>query len=157
MRSPAPPSALARPVVIALTVAVASLLSGCGGDSDPPEAQPAPGVSTFVAGRFDDLPLHPRSDPVGRRSETDGVITRSFATRGITTEGVLEFYADVLPDRGWTPVGQVEATGPAAHQGDWASEGWQLRVSAIDATNLNVDGEGSDDVVTQYSLVLTPP
>ncbi|QYG93185.1 hypothetical protein HC251_12600 [Iamia sp. SCSIO 61187] len=144
-----------RAVLLGMAILAPSLL-GCGGDSDPPETQPAPDVSTFEAGRFEDLPLHPRSDAVGPRSETDGVITRSFRTRGATAGEVVAFYADVLPDQGWTAVGAIEETGPAAHQGDWTTDGWSLRVSATDAEGLDFGGESSTEVVTQYSLVLTP-
>lgn len=150
-------STINRPLLMTLaTIVTSAALLGCGGDGDPPETQPAPDVSTFEAGRFDDLPLYPRSDPVGTRSEKDGVITQSYATRGATTDEVLDFYVDVLPDRGWTQVGQVEETGPSAHQGDWSSEGWNLRVSATDGSQLDFGGESSNEVVTQYSLVLTP-
>ena len=146
-----------RSLHMAMAAAMTSaVLLGCGGDGDPLETQPAPDVSTFEAGRFDDLPLHPRSDAIGTRSEEDGVITQSYGTRGATTREVLAFYEDVLPDRGWTQVGQVEETGTAAHQGDWSSEGWSLRVSATDGSQLEFGGESSNEVLTQYSLVLTP-
>lgn len=144
-----------RAALLGVAMLAPSLL-GCGGDSAPPEAQPAPDVTTFEAGRFDDLPLHPRSDPVGPRTETDGVITRSFTTRGATAGEVVAFYADVLPDRGWTAVDAVEETGPNARQGDWSTDGWSLRVSATDAEGLDFGGESSTEVTTQYSLVLTP-
>jgi hypothetical protein len=136
---------------------VALLLVAACGDGGPPEAQPAPGVSTFEVGRFEDLPLHPRSDPVGTRSETDGVTTQSFVTDGVTTRDVLEFYERVLPERGWVPIGQIERTGPDAHRGDWQQDGWSLQVSASDAAALDTGGQVADEVTTQYSLILTEP
>lgn len=128
----------------------------CGADEAQPATQPAPDVTTFEPGRFDDLPLHPRSDPVGERTESDGVSSRSFSVRGTTPREVLEFYERVLPERGWTAVGTVEETGPSAYQGDWSAEEWTLRVSANDASGLDDGNDTSSSVITQYSFVLSP-
>ena len=69
MRQTTPRTHIGRPAaLLGVATLVASLL-GCGGASDPPESQPAPDVSTFETGRFDDLPLHPAPPPL--RTETD--------------------------------------------------------------------------------------
>ena len=48
---------------------------GCGSGEKQPAAQPVPEVTSFERGRFDDLPVFFRSDPLGPRSEKDGVVS----------------------------------------------------------------------------------
>ena len=139
--------------------AVAGLLVlttlGCGTGDRRPAAQPAPEVTTFEEGRFDDLPLFFRSDPLGPRSEKDGVVTRSYKARGASPEQVLEFYRDALDYR-WEMETPIEKLGAGTFRADWANGKYRLRVSATRAAALDSPDDGSNTVVSQYSLTLRP-
>ncbi|HVF76437.1 MAG TPA: hypothetical protein VM938_15480 [Acidimicrobiales bacterium] len=52
-----------------------AFFAACGG-GDGPATQRMPSETAFQRGNFDDLPLHPRSEPLGVKTETDGVSTR---------------------------------------------------------------------------------
>ncbi|MDP8992415.1 MAG: hypothetical protein M3N31_05080 [Actinomycetota bacterium] len=133
------------PVVLALVVA------GCGGDRQEREgAQTAPAVTTFEQGRFDDLPLFPRSDPIGPRSEKEGVIARSYTARGTTPERLLQFYEDKLTQ--WRQVEPVRKFGTSSYRAKWARDNWLLEVSSGASPALDDAG----DAQVQYSLVLSP-
>ncbi len=127
-------------------------LVGCGdetnGGGDQPEAQPAPDVSVFAEGEFDGLPIPPRADPVGRRSEDNDVVTRSFSVRNTTVREVLQFYERELD--GWTRVGE-EDVGTAVHA-DYERDGRGLRVTVQSASDLSDEVPG-----LQLSLQLGPP
>ena len=139
--------------------AVAGLLTlttlGCGAGETRPAAQPAPGVTTFEQGRFDDLPLFFRSDPLGPRSEKDGVVTRSYTARGASPEQVLEFYRDALDYR-WEMVTPIEKLGVGTFRADWTNGQYRLRVSASRAAALDSPDDASNAAVSQYSLTLHP-
>lgn len=141
---------------VSLTAAV--ILGACGDDPESPAAQPAPAVTTFEQGGFDDIPLLPQSDPLGPRSETDGVVTSSYDVRGTTPQAVMAFYAETLEPDGWVPVGQAEQLGLDTFQGDWTNtrSRSRLRVSATDTPALGGDEDRGGSVLTQYSLTLTP-
>ncbi|MDP9388464.1 MAG: hypothetical protein M3Q48_11290 [Actinomycetota bacterium] len=145
-------SALAR--LVAATVAVVVLVA-CGDREHQQEAKPAPHVTTFEEGTFDDLPQFSRSEPVGPRSEKDGVVARSYRARGATPEGVLDYYRDVLDERGWTMVGAIERIGVGTYRADWVSGAQRLRVSASGEPQLAEDVP-SQQVTVQYSLTLRP-
>jgi hypothetical protein len=137
-----------------LAFALATAACGTARDGPSPEAQPTPNVTTFEVGRFDDLPLFPRSDPLGPRNEKSGVIARSFVARGTTPEQVLDFYLRSLGD-GWRLLKAPEKIGEGTYRGDWTSGNWQLRLSATEEPELDPDN-ASKDVTVQYSLTLTP-
>lgn len=134
---------------------IAMLLGGCGDGGDGGAAQPAPDSTTFVQGRFDDLPQFPRSEPVSPTNEKNGVVVRSFLARGATPEAVLNHYRDVLISRGWRMVGNIEEIGMTTYRADWVNEEHRLRVSATSEPQLAEDAP-SDQVTTQYSLTLRP-
>lgn len=142
----------------AVSFAAMAVLAACGDDPANPAAQPAPAVTTFEQGGFDDIPLPVKSEPLGPRSETGGVVTRSYDVRGTTPQAVLSFYADALENDGWVPVGAVEQLGVDTYRGDWTNteSQAQLRVSATDAPALGGDEDRGASVLTQYSLTLTP-
>ncbi len=127
--------------------------SGCGSADTPPAAQPAPEVTTFEQGRFDDLPVFFRSDPLGPRSEKEGVVTRSYEASGASPEQVLEFYRDALAYR-WRMVTPIERLGPGTFRADWEDGQYRLRVSATQAPALDPSDDGAHPVLTQYSLTL---
>ena len=145
---------------VRLRVGAVAFLLGLGlvacGDNSPDEGtQPAPAVTTFEQGPFDDLPQFPRSEPVGPRSEKDGVVARSYKATGASPQQVLEFYRDGLPPQ-WKMVAPIEKLGADTFQADWVDESYRLRVSATREDLLDSDDEAVDPTVSQYSLTLHP-
>ncbi len=130
-------------------------LVGCGRNGPDEGTQPAPAVTTFEQGPFDDLPQFPRSEPVGPRSEKDGVVARSYKATGASPQQVLEFYRDGLPPR-WKMVAPIEKLGVATFQADWVDESYRLGVSATRESLLDTDDDARDAAVSQYSLTLQP-
>lgn len=134
---------------------LALVLAGCGSGDGQPATQPAPGVSTFEQGRFDELPQFPRSEPLGPRSEKDGVVTRSYEARGTSPERVLEFYREAL-DEGWNMVSPIEKLGVGTFRAEWVDEDYRLLVSATRGPAIDPPDDASNEVVAQYSLALHP-
>lgn len=131
------------------------VLSSCAaGDSDP-EAQPAPGVTTFQEGRFGDIPQFPRSAPLGPRHEEDGVVARSYKAPGASPDQVLDFYRNALKER-WKMVTTVEKLGEGTLRADWVDDDSLLRVSATRESLLDSGDDASKTAVAQYSLTLHP-
>lgn len=134
--------------VVALLALLA--LAGCAVREEREGTQAAPDVTTLEQGRFDNLPLAPRSDPIGPRSEKEGVVSRSFTAKGTTAEQVVRFYEQNL--RGWRQVEPVHQVGTSSYRGTWAQGGWLLEVSSGTAPALDDPLEAQ----VQYSLVLRP-
>lgn len=135
--------------------ALALSAPGCGSANTHPAAQPVPEVTTFEQGRFDDLPVFFRSDPLGPRSEKEGVVTRSYHASGASPGQVLEFYRDALDYR-WRMVTPIERLGAGTFRADWEDGHYRLRVSATQAPALDTSDGGVHPVLTQYSLTLRP-
>lgn len=139
----------------ASAVAMALALAACGADDGSseeqtgsrPEAQPAPGVTSFTEGGFDELPIPPQADPVGPRSEKDGVVARSFDVRNTEVDEVVQFYEGQLS--GWDQLG-VEDVGSAV-RADFERGGRGLRMTAQPAPTLS-----GDDPRLQLTLQLGP-
>ena len=126
------------------------LLASCGNGGGKPQAQPAPEVTVFRGGAFDQLPRYPRSDPLNQPVETNGVVTQSFSVPNASPQQVLDFYHDHLP--GWQQMGAVQSAGTDTYQGAWVKGDQELRVSATKAPTLS-----KSEPVVQYSLELGPP
>lgn len=131
-------------------------LAGCGGDGDGtaaggPEAQPAPGVTTFQEGDFEGIPLPGLSTPVSERVEEDGVVAQSFEVRNTPSEELLEYYEDALSE--YEVVEPPEELGVGTYRGRWLFEGRELTVVAQTAETLE-DNPGAPEVITQLSLSL---
>ncbi len=141
--------------LVALSGALALLVAGCAPRGEDPATQPAPDVTTFEQGRFDDLPQFPRSDPVGPRTEEAGVVARSYGARGASPEQVLEFYKEAL-EEGWNMVTPIERLGPSTFRAEWVSDEYRLLVSATRESTLDPPDDAANPVVTQYSLTLHP-
>lgn len=141
----------ARRLGCVLSVAALAACGGDGDDLDDEGAQPAPPVSTFEQGQFDDLPLPTDAEPVGPRSEQDGIVTRSYEVQGMVPRDVIDFYEQTLEEQGWSAVEIEEMR--EGYRGDWTTEEWNLRVSANEARGL---AEDSGEPTTQISLVLSP-
>ncbi len=137
-------------LAVALSVP-ALVVPACGGDG-PPEAQPAPEVTRFAEGAFEDIPLFPRSESVGARNEKSNTTARSFKARNATPEQVLGFYDQRLA--GWQVVSPVDKVGATAYRGEWTKDGRRLLVSATPAPGLGASDE-IEAPVTQYSLSIT--
>lgn len=123
--------------------------AACSDDADGAGTQPAPAVSTFEQGEFDDLPRHPRSEPIGPRSEMDGVVTQSFSATGATPEQVISFFTERLQETGWTPA-------EPAHREDTPTRAdFTLDDLRLELTATSLAGRtGPDEATVQYSLVL---
>lgn len=141
-------------MLVCVAAAGAVLVSGCGPTRSHPVAQPAPGVTTFQPGNFDDLPLVPRSDPLGPRHDTGGTAVRSYKAVGTTPENVLHFYQGALGS-GWHLVGGINQVGVGTYQADWENGQYHLRVSATNAPTLNQQDPAASDAIVQYSLTLS--
>ncbi len=145
-------SVASRQVKAFICVAMAVLLlHGCRSDAEREGTQPAPNVTTFEQGRFDDLPQFPRSDPLGSRSEKDGVVSRSFVAKGATAEQVMRFYERSL--QGWQQLEPSHPVGTSTHRATWARGNWLLEVST---SSYASSVEDPMEAQVQYSLVLIP-
>ena len=155
MNAPSAPSRLPqiRRALVVATGLLAVFLTGCR--EAGPVAQPAPGVTTFEEGRFDDLPQYPRSEPLGPRTEKRGVVARSYNVPGASPEQVLDFYRDALQAR-WSMVTPVEKLGVGTFRADWVDEDYRLRVTATQEGDVLNQDDPSRNVVVQYSLTLHP-
>lgn len=144
-----------RAFILAAAAGLTALLVGCGGQDSDPAAQPAPGVTTFVPGVFDDLPQFPRAEPLGPRTEKDGVVARSYKAPGASPEQILNFYRDALKER-WRMLTPVERLGVGTLRADWVSDSHRLRVSATTESGLDSRNDASVTFVSQYNLTLHP-
>ncbi len=144
-----------RLVLLPVAALLVVVLTGCRTGDPDPVAQPAPDVTTFEHGRFDDLPQFPRSQPLSARSEERGVIARSYKATGASPHQVLEFYRDALGER-WRMVTGIEKLGVGTLRADWVGEDYRLRVSATTESELDSRNDASQTFVTQYSLTLHP-
>lgn len=142
-----------------LVVSLAVLVTGCGGggnENPATRAQPSPNVTTFEPGVFDEIPRHPRSEPVGERSDENGVITRSFAVRDAEPTTVLQFFEDRL-SADWELVSQPQEIGVDTYRGTWARDNWILTISATRAETVDADSDAAQGTYfSQYSLNLSP-
>jgi hypothetical protein len=148
------PSTVTGRLLLATGV-IAGVLGACGSGERDPVAQPAPGVTTFEDGRFDDLPQYPRSEPLGPRSEKAGVVVRSYKVPGASPEQILEFYRQALEER-WNLATKVERLGAGTFRAEWVGEEHRLLVSATRESGLDSREDASNSVVAQYSLTLHP-
>ena len=150
----AAPPALSRRLPRWSWIPIVVLAASAACTTDEPErTQPAPNVTTFEVGRFDDLPHPRRSDPVGSRTDEAGVVSRSYRVVGTGPEAVMEFYAGALPARGWVTTQPVERLGPGTYRGVWSADGHELTVSSSSATTLGQD-DAAIELESQYSLSL---
>lgn len=137
-----------------LALVLASLLAlaagACSGDSaESNDAQPAPEVSTFAPGGFDDVPRYRGSQEAGPRSEDGDVVSQSFFVEGADPQMVIDFYRNQL--QGWEFSGERDVGDALTAEFTEPGEGGRrLEVSA------GVTNRGGLDMTQtlQYSLVL---
>ncbi len=89
---------MAAPKTVVICALLVFIGSACS-DDEPEATQPSPTETTFEQGTFDNLPIYPRSEPLGERNEKDGVVSRSYRSTGIAPQTLLGFYADELEAR----------------------------------------------------------
>jgi hypothetical protein len=134
---------------IAATVLIAVAFAGCSHSNAA--TQPAPNVTTFQRGVFDELPLPPRATPIGSRSDHGSVVTRSYKVPGTTPSDVLEFYRRTLTD--WQMIEKPHPVGTSTVRGTWTKGPNRLEIAAYAATTVGT-GAPSGGVDSQLSLVL---
>lgn len=139
---------------------MAVVLVGCGDDEEgapEDEPQPAPEVTEFSQGLFDEIPLPPGSHEIGPREETDGTVTATWTTTDVTPEQVMEFYERELPPLGWDLLEDAREIGNGIWQSDWARENRRLEVVASFAEEAAqaAPGEAKGSQM-QFSLILSP-
>lgn len=142
--------------VLLLSVALAS----CGEDEPGgPDAQPTPDQTVFGPGLFDQLPHPGGSEPVGPKTQEQGVVARSYKLDNAVPSEVMDFYEDALADD-WRLIDPVEQIGPAenpTYRGQWRRGEWVLIVTASAAPTLKGTAPGETrDPTVQYSLSLEP-
>jgi hypothetical protein len=142
------PKGLAKIVAVALVLVSTA---ACGGGEEG--TQPVPDASTFDEGRFDELPEYPRADPFGRRSEKDGIVSRSYRATGVTPERLIEWYTDALGEEGWARTAP-RFREPGDGRADFVLDDWRLELSATDIKDRQIPS--STKYTVQYSLVLRP-
>ncbi len=139
-----------------LVVAVLLSAAACGssGPSGPsPDAQSAPGVTGFVSGRFNTLPMLPRMSALGSAQLNPGVTTRSYKISGYNPRGAVLAYAQLLS--GWHNSVRPHAVA-REFRGSWVSGGYTLQVTAIDAPTLDTNGSTAVQMTLQLYSPSTP-
>lgn len=145
-------------LLVPLLALALAAVGACGDDDVGPEAQPAPGVTVFAEGDFGTIPLLPRSEPVGTRSEQGGVVAQSFRLRNAQPQSVFDFYRERLEPE-WTLIEEPHPLGEAENpsfRGIWHRGQQRLVVSVASADALGSGPGESDDPQIQYSLSLEP-
>lgn len=136
-------------ICAAAAVFAAVVLGACGSSSSPPRAQPAPDVTVFRTGGFDQLPRYPRTQEVSQQTSKSGVVSQSFSVSNTTPEQVLQFYSDHLV--GWQVTEPVHAVGTDVYRGAWVKGDRELLVTSSKAPTIS-NGEPA----VEYSLELGP-
>ncbi len=140
---------------LVVTVALSAAACGSSGSSGTSGgAQPAPGVSGFVSGRFNTLPTLPRMRALGPEQRNAGVTTRSYEITGSTPHDAVLAYAQLLS--GWHNRVRPHAVA-REFRGSWlSSDGSTLQVTAIDASTLNTSGSTAVQMTLQLYSPSTP-
>lgn len=145
-----------RRTVAFVALALALAIGACGSDRDGggPSAQPTPDATTFQPGQFDDLPVFPRSEPLGPRNDENGSVSRSFVALGTNPEAILRYYRGALGEE-WRLMHEFERLGQGTYRADWTDGQWRLRISATEEPSVDIDN-ASRETTVQYSLHLHP-
>lgn len=147
-----------------LALATALMVPSACGDGDDSEDGEAldqveetrtVGEGAEFGGRFEELPLVPRSEPIGSRSERDGFVTRSYAAEGASPARIMAFYESSLPALGWEVLVAPEPSGTSTIQAEWSSDELLLRITANEAAALGGDQNPTEAVTSQYSLIMS--
>ncbi|MBW3536824.1 MAG: hypothetical protein KY395_03520 [Actinobacteria bacterium] len=137
---------------LVMLAVLGTAVAACGSDTGS-ETQPAPDVTTFTEGDFEELPLYPDSEPIGSRTETDGVVARSYKVRDVTVDMVIAFYDERLQAAGWQRA-EPALRENTEHRADFVNDSYRLELSA-QPIRAPEDPPTQLQVV-QYSLVLHP-
>jgi hypothetical protein len=133
-------------------LSVATVAVGCSDNTSDP-AQPAPNVTTFEQGVFDNIPAYPRSDPLGERNDEDGVVSRSYRSVGALPQTIIDYYDAQLTAAGWQRSAALPQQG-FVRRGTWIRNDYQVEVSARPVDDSR--NPASVDYAVQYDVVLTP-
>ena len=143
---------LRRPLVtLSLFIALAATSASCRSAHE--DSQPAPRVTTFARGLFDEIPRLPGTSSLGARSEKNEIVTQTFRVEGRDPHQVIEFYDSRLPSNGWLRASPAYRE-PSTNRADFVRDDYRLEVSSALITNAGSDD--ADAVASQYSLVLRP-
>jgi hypothetical protein len=143
-----------RPLIV--LALLGALLGACGDDDDARPSvgdQPAPDVTTFQPGAFDDLPMISGSRPLGPRREQGAISVRTFAVTNLEPVSIINFYDSHLV--GWTRIDRdALGTGVRARYGNGDRA---LEVTAIPAPTAETATNSSKPVGGyQYTLLYGP-
>jgi hypothetical protein len=137
----------------AMLVVVA--VAACG-NGEAPDAQPVEDAAAFDDGAFGDLPLFPKSDPLGEVARSDDTVSRSYRATMASPAMVLDFYEDSLVD--WQVIEAPKQIGAGSTmRGIWRDGNLELTVSATEGPTVPEEGAELGDAgaaVSQYSLSL---
>lgn len=130
---------------------------GCTGDggASTNDDLEVVGDGQQFGGRFADLPLLPRSDPISELTERSGTVTRSYQAEGASIDRVMSFYEDRLPALGWEVLLEPQRSGTSTIQAEWRDGDLVLRITANDAAGLGGDTNPTESVRSQYSLIMS--
>jgi hypothetical protein len=109
---------------------------------------PPAGDPDTVNADFEGVPLYPGSEPIGVRSEKDGVVTRSFRSPSAQPNEVMSHFVNTLGE----PAGGVDDIGDGL-RGEFRTE--DARPLTISVTRLG-GNPGDTSPGVQYSLVVHP-
>lgn len=140
-----------------MSASLFALAVGCGGETEPPAAQPAEDEPIFVQGDFGEIPIHPLAEEAGERSEEDGVVAQSFEIRNTSRDALFSWYDERL--EGWTQEEAPHALGEAENasfRARWTRGDRRLIITVSEAPRTATDGGTGPDLVLQYSLSLEP-
>ena len=120
-----------RPLVLLLAIVLTA--AACTSEPEAPAEGPAEGQPGVAAGapidaELADLPVPDAAEAVGEVVDQEGVQTQSYIVTATQPEVVLDYYADELPDLGWTMEEQTALE--VGIRATWTQDGDQLLITA---------------------------
>jgi hypothetical protein len=153
-----PPRWRARGRVVASAVVLgcgaAVLAGGCAADdtargpAGDTRVLTTAGDPDTVNADFEGIRLYPGSEPIGSRTEKDGVVTRSFRSASGRPSEVMSHFVNTLGE----PTQEVTDVGDALRAEFRTEDSSRLEVSVIQLDERGFETEPG----VQYSLVLHP-
>ena len=141
-------------MIAAVTVAWCALALGCSSDDAARGPAGDPRVLTTVGDTdtanedFEGIRLYPGSEPVGTRTEKDGVVTQSFSTASGRPAEVISHFVNTVGE----PIQETQDVGDALRAGFRIEDSRRLEVSVIQLDERGFETEPG----VQNSLVLHP-
>lgn len=130
-------------LLLGALLVLALALTGCNSERNEPEAgpgeaQPAAGGG-LVQGELANLPIPDAADVAAPAVEEDNRQTVSYEVTQTSSEALMDFYDERLPDLGWEQRDRTEL--PQGHRAEWSIQGFRLLIAAIeeqDVTTLSL-------------------